>query len=30
MPSDPVLYALRDRASWLAALALLACFALAA
>lgn len=30
MPGDPVLYALRDRASWLAALALLACFALAA
>ncbi len=30
MPSDPVLYALRDRGSWLAACALLACFALAA
>ncbi len=30
MPGDPVLYALNDRGSWMAALALLACFALAA
>lgn len=30
MPGDPVLHALNDRGSWLAALALLACFALAA
>jgi 4-hydroxybenzoate polyprenyltransferase len=30
MPGDPVLFALNDRGSWLAALALLACFALAA
>jgi 4-hydroxybenzoate polyprenyltransferase len=30
MPGDPVLFALNDRGSWLAALALLVCFALAA
>ncbi len=30
LPGDPVLYALRDRGSWLAAAALLLCFALAA
>ena len=29
MPGDPVLYALRDRGSWLAALALLGCVGLA-